>query len=158
LVLRGLVKQHDSDLSLVMYSPRGCETWMPIPKRGIRKIDLLGQAPCVKEGEPEHTHPFVALFLAKDVGGDLPHLAAISALQAAAHPPHARGETQLRGGRAAPTRARGRLRGIRRTRTFDCDYGFGPCGGYNTDWGQYCSCDERPCYDPDGYYCAYDDF
>jgi hypothetical protein len=58
---RGMIKEHESDKSKILYAPLGCESWIEIEITSVKTITYLGTARCNKVGVEPHTHPVATL-------------------------------------------------------------------------------------------------
>lgn len=134
--LEGMVKPGNE--GEVLFAAHGCEEWISLPKNIIKRVEYLFEKPCVKPGEAPHSHPYVRISVSTEHEQG-PYLRMIATLL--------RQSRQRNVSLQARSSSRGR-RGA--ALDDDCQYGYGACGQYNPDTGEYCPSDTRPCYE-DGY-------
>jgi hypothetical protein len=65
LVLTGMVKVDEGETNVILFSPRGCETWIPIPVGVIEDVKVIGKMKC-----KDHTHDRVTLTLKESQGSE----------------------------------------------------------------------------------------
>jgi hypothetical protein len=142
LQLTGMIQQLEDQT--VQFSPAGCDDWITMDPKLIAEITLLGKRACTNEGKEAHTHPYVLLKM-RPRGDEFDAYWKVIAKLGSGVAVRARSSRALSTSASAIGRD-----GIRLDADYDCQYGFGACGGYNRDTGEDCAEGTRPCYE-DGY-------
>ncbi len=78
--LTGMIKTAGNDTE-ILYTPVGCEIWIPISKSAISQSVFLGKQLCNNEVEPPHSHAFVELQISATKAENGDYLRIISAMQ-----------------------------------------------------------------------------
>lgn len=126
------------------FAPNGCGSWLEVSEDEVSSVKFLRHVPCDDDDKDAHSHPLVEIAFEADqtlASRVLKSLVSRDNKRSRSSNPM-RGTESRRGFSSDAPRRRNRSQRL----NADCPHGYGPCGGWNSDWGVYCNSEERPCY------------